>query len=121
MAKKQENLLKQIAFGDITFEKLFQEIYLEHDSTNNSLDELLEHGVNCINPDVPQITMQLLPNLNSLLVSKIKNQESKTKLISSIHKIVTNNSLDEESSDVTDLKKMIQRSIEKKGQIIATA
>jgi hypothetical protein len=125
MAKKvSTDGLKNIALNDKTFEELFTESYVEHGSTNNDLATLITLGIECMQEEGnnSQLIMQIMPNVKSILDSKIKNQESMTKLIGMIHKVATNDKTEEEGeSDVSSIKKMIEAKYKNVGQQIGQA
>jgi uncharacterized membrane protein len=114
MAKKTQNNsnLDITIINNKTFADLFSEIYQEHASTGGEINNLIEIGIKELNDENTnaQMIMQLIPNMNQLMNTKIKNQESMNKLVATIHRVVMNSKEEiEQDKDFGDIKDMIEK------------
>jgi uncharacterized membrane protein len=114
MAKKLQNNsnLDIPIINNKTFADLFSEIYREHASTGNDINNLIKAGFDQINDEDSnaQMIMQMIPNMNQLVNTKIKNQESMNKVIATIHRVVISSKEDiEDDKGFSDIKDMIAK------------
>jgi len=114
MAKKLQNNsnLDITIINNKTFADLFSEIYQEHASTSHDIDNLIQAGFEQINDEDTnsQMVMQILPNMNQIINTKIKNQESMNKVLATIHRVVINSKEDiEQDKGFNDIKELIDK------------